>query len=248
MIIRFVQVRTSDAEALRVAYERVVIPALRSIAGCLSATLLQNGGDRELCISMTVWRSSEDAKRYEQQGRYNELLETMRPYIAESTEWRIQLGDDLTVRYEPVAEAPTVQQFAVETGGTPPEIDNKASYVRIVSHRARPESVGEFRRIYDAEVVPVLLRETTCKHAYLVADPSSPTTMLSVTVWADQADARNYELSGKFTTLLAKLEPTLSTLVQWKMDVEHDTHTRVVTSEDVNVEGYQLLAGASFPS
>jgi len=46
--------------------------------------------------------------------------------------------------------------------------------------------------------------------------------------------------------LLAKLQPTLSDLSQWKMEVGHSSGARVATSDDVMIDGFELLTGEQF--
>jgi len=249
MVIRFVQVRIHDASSrsFRLAYERTVIAALRTTEGCLSASLLQSNKDPYECVSMTVWKSHELAQRYEQSGLFATLVDALRPFYAESTEWKIQLGGDLTVQYEPVRTEPAVQQYSVEMQDASAGGHHQAPpYVRIVSHRIRSGASAEFRQIYEQDILPVLLNRTGCQKAYLVADPGDPTKILSVTVWGSKSDADVYERHGQFSALLAKLQPTLSDLSQWKMEVGRGTGTRVSTSEDVTIDGFELLVGEQF--
>ncbi len=249
MVIRFVQVRIHDAnpKALKLAYEKMVITALEATDGCLSASLLQSNKDPFECVSMTVWRSEAHAQRYEQSGLFAQLVDALRPYFAEATEWKIQLGNDLTVHYEPVPTEPAIQQYAVEVQDTTGTTDQQAPpYVRVVSHRIRPDASAEFREIYERDILPVLLQRTGCQKAYLVTDPKDATKVLSVTVWGSKLDADEYERHGQFSVLLAKLQPTLSGLSQWKMEVGHSSGTRVATSDDVAVDGFELLVGRQF--
>jgi quinol monooxygenase YgiN len=247
MVIRFVQVRIHDAnsKALKIAYERTVIAALKKTDGCLSASLLQSNKDPFECVSMTVWKSEQQARSYEQSGLFATLVDGLRPYYAEATEWTIQLGDDLSVQYEPVRSEPAVQQYSVEIQEAAAASDHQAPpYVRVVSHRIRAGASAEFRQIYERDILPTLLKRTGCQRAYLVTDPGDPTKVLSVTVWGSKLDADEYERHGQFSVLLAKLQPTLSDLSQWKLDVGRGA--RVSTSDDVSVDGFELLVGEQF--
>lgn len=249
MIIRFVQVRTieSSAALLKLAYERGVIPPLRSTEGCLSASLLQKESDPQECISMTTWRSEEDAQRYEGSGRFKELLDLLRPYFADATEWKLDLGSDFTIRYEPVSNEPVIRRLNVSAEGKQQSAAPVSpDYIRIVSHQIKEGARSEFRRIYEHDILPVLRRQEGCQRAYLVEDPSDPTKMLSVTAWMSHRDAAHYEQNGAFSALLSKLEPTLTDLVQWKMQLGSTSRSRVSTSDDVAVDGYTLLVGEDF--
>ncbi|HEY6953353.1 MAG TPA: hypothetical protein VI758_13175, partial [Bacteroidota bacterium] len=68
---------------------------------------------------------------------------------------------------------------------------------------------------------------------------------ISVTLWKSRADAIQYEHSGKFDTLLGKVKHTFSDLSQLKME-SAGTRLPSVTSEDIGVDGFHLVAAKSF--
>lgn len=249
MIIRFVQMRAAQADgaALKLAYERLAIPPLRSTTGCRSASLLQKNGDPQICISMTTWKSLADAERYERSGAFKALLDSLQPYFADADDWTLGLGANLTVTFEPVSNEPVVQRFEVAAEGssnTPG--DFVPDYVRIVSHRIRPGSAGLFRKTYEEQVLPVLRSQSGYRRAYLVEDPADTNKLLSVTAWSSKRDADRYEHSGMFLTLLERLAPMLTDLAHWRIHAARETRARVATSEDVSVDGYTLLVGEDF--
>ncbi|MCU0453145.1 MAG: antibiotic biosynthesis monooxygenase [Bacteroidetes bacterium] len=249
MIIRFVQMRAADTNGanLKLAYERLVIPALRATAGCRSASLLQKNGDPQVCISMTTWRSIDDAERYERSGEFKKLLDGLQPYFAEADDWKLGLRPDLTVSFEPVVNEPIVQRFEVAAEGassTPSAFI--PDYLRVVSHRIRPGAAGIFRKIYEDQVLPLLRVQEGYRRAYLVEDPTDINKLLSVTAWSSKRDADRYERSGLFLTLLERLAPTLTDLAHWKLSGQTADHARIATSDDVAVDGYTLLIGEEF--
>lgn len=251
MIIRFVQMRAADENGanLKLAYERLVIPVLRATEGCRSASLLQKNGDPQVCISMTTWRAIDDAERYERSGEFKKLLDRLQPYFAEAEDWKLGLGSNLTVSFEPVVNEPIVQRFEVAAQGassTPSTFI--PDYIRIVSHRIRPGAAGLFRKTYEEQVLPVLRLQEGYRRAYLVEDPMDINKLLSVTAWSSKRDADRYERSGLFLTLLERLAPTLTDLANWKLSGQGPNQSRVATSDDVAIDGYTLLIGEEFSS
>ena len=106
MYMRFVQLKIQPDKmaGFETFYETRIAPALRDSGGCLFAGLMNNSEHPSECISMTLWRNPQDVERYESGGLYATLLEEADPYLWHSTEWRVQLSDDLTLEYVPVEE------------------------------------------------------------------------------------------------------------------------------------------------
>ena len=251
MFMRLVQVkiRTERMPDHHRMYEEEVIPVLQQIPGCLFATLIESEHHPGECISMTLWNNSEQAEAYEKSGKFRELMQRATPFLVDSSEWKMQLSEDLTLQYEQVPEEPVVNSYEV-TGAedaerisrTPPA----ALYVRIVSPQIRAEKLEEFKTIYVNDILPILRRVNGCRYAYLTENVHQKNQVISVTIWDSKRDAEAYEQSGVFDTLKAKLEHTFAEIYQWKMQLEKDSGGQVVTSEEMTVGGYRVVAGKSF--
>lgn len=113
MYMRFVHLRVKPEKmaGFETFYENRAAPTLHEMKGCLFASLIQSEAHPDECISMTLWNTPEDAQDYEQSGLYETLLKESDPYFSDSSEWRIQLSDDLRLEFKPMKEPPVVQAF-----------------------------------------------------------------------------------------------------------------------------------------
>jgi heme-degrading monooxygenase HmoA len=251
MFMRLVQIKlkTGTLQHLQGMYNQRVIPTLEKVRGCRYAGLLQSAFHGEECISLTLWDSQQEAEAYERSGLFAQLLDESKPYLSDSSEFKVQLSHDLTLEYVPVPEEPTVSAFpvAATSDATSPEgRKHDALWVRIVSLKIRPGKMEEFKRLYEQEVIPTLRSVKGCRYIYLTQRPGTPNEIVSVTSWDSKADADSYETGGLYDRLLEGQRHTLSELYQWKRVRDHDHMGRVATSEDPTVEHYNVLIGKSF--
>jgi len=250
MYMRLVQVRVKPDHLpeLRRMYLEKVIPALHVVTGCLFANLIQSDRHPEECISMTLWDDRSKAEMYEKNGKFKELLRESLPFLADTSEWKIQLSEDLTLQYEPVPVEPVVKSFEVTAAEDthPPAQRSSSMFVRIVSPQVQEEKIAEFKQIYREEVLPALRKVKGCRYACLTENVQEKTQVISVTIWDTKDDADEYERGGLFDALKEKLEHTFAGVYQWKMQLEKDTGGHVVTSEEMTVGGYKIVAGKGF--
>lgn len=251
MYMRFVHLRVKPEmmAAFETFYEDRVAPTLHEIKGCLFASLIQSAAHADECISMTLWNAPEDALAYEQSGQYDALLKENEPYLSDSSEWRIQLSDDLTLEYKPVKEPPVVQAFPVASASAdaaPTEAEPSKMYLRIVSAKIQSGKFEALKKVYTDEVIPALLATDGCRSAYLVGDMRDENEALSVTLWDSKEQADDYGKSGRYAQMVEKVAPMLSSLFQWKMALDPSQQATVATSDDMTVEGYHVVTGESF--
>lgn len=249
--MRFVQLKVKEdsIHSLNKIYEREIIPVLGGVDGCLYAGLIQSAGRLDECISLTLWRSASAAEGYVAGGTYNKLLESVEPYLAAISEWKIKLTDDQKVEYVPVGEPPTVKAYNVTIAPTSPGpvAENAGDlYVRMLSVRLKSGGMQEFRRTYEHEILPALYETPGCRYAYLTQDVGDPDEALSITVWDRREDADDYEKNGRFGFLVRKISHLLTGLYQWKMSLGKEPGKTAVTSEDLTSEGYHIVAGRGF--
>lgn len=251
MYMRFVQHRVMpDAvSAFERFYENRIAPALSQTAGCLFASLVQNETSPDECVSMTLWNTPEDAEQYEQSGLFENLLSEARPFLADTSEWKIQLSDDFTLEYQPVKEEPSVQAFPIVTASSstaPQDAAPAHMYLRIVSAKIRPGQFEALNKLYTEELIPALLAVDGCRYAYLVRGMHDDSVGLSVTLWDSKEQAEAYEKGGRFQELVAVAMPMLSSLYQWKLALDATKQATVATSDDLSVKGYHVVTGESF--
>jgi heme-degrading monooxygenase HmoA len=251
MFMRLVQLRVkaeSSADMMAL-YDTRVIPELQKIKSCLYASLIFSTHNLQECMSLTLWESQSDVEAYERSGLYKRLIEESHPYLEDSSEWKIQLSKNLTLEYQPVPEEPVVKSYVVapDKDGlllAPAKISQ--SYVRIVSAKIQAGKMEEFERIYTQHVLPAVRTMKGCRYASLIEGAKDRNEVISMTLWESKEDADEYERSGWFDALRNRVRHTFSDLYQWKMKLEHDAHRQAGTSEDLTVEGYNIVTGKSF--
>jgi len=248
MHLRFVQVRIKpdNIHSLRSVYEEKIIPTMQTVDGCLYIGLFHNIQHPDECISISLWSDRDKIDSYEKSGVFAELLNASNKYFDESSEWQMNLSDDLTLTYTQIPQEAVVKDFIISSSDQRPIIYGKTLYVRIVSHQVHSGMKDEFKRIYNNEVLPILTKVYGCRSAYLTENPEDEGKLFSISIWDTHADADKYEQSGLFDTLLNKLKPALSGVYQWKMRLERETGAQAVTTDDITVEGYSILTGKSF--
>ena len=113
MYMRLVQVKVKPEAIpnLQRLYEEKIIPVLHRMPGCLQASLIRSVHHVDECVSMTLWDRKEHAEAYEKSGAFSSLVKEAAPYLAGSSEWKINLSEDLTLKYEPEPEEPVVTAY-----------------------------------------------------------------------------------------------------------------------------------------
>jgi heme-degrading monooxygenase HmoA len=249
MFMRLVQLRVkpeTSSELPRLYNERI-IPALQQTTGCLYASLIQSVDRPDESISLTLWNSPEHAEAYEQGGIFQKLMLETAPYLSDSSEWKIQLSKDLTLEYVPVREEPIVKSYKITaTAGNRTLADEHSNrlHVRIVSARIQPDRFKEFARLYAGDILPLLRTVPGCRYAFLTEGMENE--VMSISIWNTKQDADAYEASGLFDRLTKKVQHTFTDVYQWKMAVEKHSSSQVSTSDDLIVQGYNVVTGKSF--
>ena len=180
---------------------------------------------------------------------YQKFLEQIKPMLAESTEWKIQLSEEMELEYLPVAEEPVLKEYTVTAETHVQEslpAANPRMFTRIVSVKLKKGRLAEFRELYQKEILPALQKTKGCRFAYLTENIQAEDEAVSVTIWDSKQDAKNYEQSGLFEELTNKVKHTFSELYQWKMSLEKDIKGRINTSGDLKIAHYNMVAGSKF--
>lgn len=251
MYMRFLQlkVETQHIEDLKEFYENTVYPRLQNMPGCLFACLIKSGLAQNELISLTFWETLTQADNYEKNGTFHKLIEQSRPFLSESTEWKIHLSENIELQYAPVSEEPVIKKYSVQVQKNNEEnlnIPNSNMFIRVVSVKVQEDKLEEFKRIYSEEIIPELKSVEGCQNAYLIESINEDDDYISLTVWNSKENADDYESSGKFLQLINKIKHTFSQFYLWKMALEKDYNARVQTTEDLKVESYNIVTGKSF--
>ena len=230
-------------------YNTIVLPQLQKMDGCKMAGLIKSNTNKGKFVSLTLWDAKNQAEKYEKSKVYKNILEQVSQFLAESSEWKIQISSDYKVEYKPVPESPFKGNYAVavKTHNTKSSPEQPSGmYVKIVSVRIQPRMVDEFRDIYSKEIIPALGATKGCALAYLTENMQEDNEFLSISVWDDKSFADQYEESGKFNELESKVKHTFSKFYLWKMDMEQESKGKIETSEDIKIDYYTVVTGKSF--
>ena len=230
---------------IKKVYDEKIIPILQKMHGCLFACLVRGDKSVDEAISLTLWDSQENAETYVKSGVFQSSLEEVKPFLSDSSEWKVQLTKDLKVAYEPVPEEPTVKAYAglVDSGE---ELPAKPIYLRLLSLKIKPGMMDEYQQIYQNKILPVLKSTKGCTYAYLTSSVENTQESVSITIWDNRADLEQYENEGTFAGLLEQVKHTLTDLCQWKMALEKDEKWQIQTSDDTSVEYYAVLSSKGF--
>ncbi|MCB9058605.1 MAG: antibiotic biosynthesis monooxygenase [Calditrichae bacterium] len=250
--MRFVQIRVdqkyiSDIERI---YEEKVLSQLQDIPGCVFAGLIQSAPDPQDFISLTMWTDPKKAQEYENTGPYKQIMEEVSNYLAEGSEYKIQLSKDLELEYAPVHEEPEVKQLSVTAQANKQQWSEeqgiKEMHIRIVSLSIAKDKLKEFRRLYIKEIMPALKETKGCRHVFLTESQQTENQVLSITAWESAWHAEKYEKSGQFNKLLDKISHTMSDLYKYKMAFEQKEGRHSISKDDMTVSHYEMISGKSF--
>jgi quinol monooxygenase YgiN len=251
MYVRLLSIRIKPAlvEKHQDFYQREVMPALRASAGCLYASLLHAPGRLGECVSFTVWKDLAGLRAYEEDGNFDELMRKSQEYLAESTEWKLELSEDLTLEPKQVPNDPVPRCYAVQaaTGECATMVPgSQSACLRLVRGTFNHNSLEAARRVYEEEVIPLLHSVKGCRHACLLGSLDSADELVSLTMWDSEEDIANYETSALFRGILERAQPMLSAVCQWKVTLEESHGLHAITSEDVKIQSYAAVTGTSF--
>jgi quinol monooxygenase YgiN len=244
MRLLYLNLQPEGISLARTYYDSAVLPRLRTVPGCLFARLIQNHTKKSEMISMTLWKKKEDAEFYHNSPVFEQLMIEFKPFLAESSVWKIQLSEKMELEYKPEIEEPVIQALPVSTLAnfkTIKPCDSSPIFVRIVSHRLQKGKLDEFRNLYQHHIVPALEKTPGCCYAYLMENLQNGEEIVSVTIWDSRLAAEEYEKSGKFDSLVDRVKHTFSELFQWKMSLASDSDRQAKTSDDMKVDHYQVV-------
>jgi heme-degrading monooxygenase HmoA len=248
MFLRFVRLDVragSEADFQRFHRERV-LPALQRVAGCLFAGLLAPWRG-EAHRSVTLWRSADDARAYEDSGLYRELLRESEPMLSERTVWRVRLSEDPLETLGPPERDIRPDGYRLDVGTPPDRLADlpRAAHVRMVAATVRQDRRDEFLALYRDAVLPALQEAPGCLGAFLAEGGRDPDEALSITLWEREEDAVRYELSGEFDRLTRRLQSSFAPRVGWRLTLGEGEPERRTAPR---VTSFQLAHGRRLDS
>lgn len=251
MFMRFLQLKleVSKISGFKEFYEKDVISELQNAPGCLFAGLIKlKPADNEY-ISLTFWKTKENAENYETKGAFLKLFEEAKQYFAETAEWKLQLSENMELSYEEEEEKPDIKKYVVAVqnrGNNEFKLSSTNMFIRIMSMVIQKNKLEEFKKLYTDHIVPELENTKGCIYIFLTESVNKENEFISVTIWENKEYAEEYESSGKFEDLTKKIKHTFSQLYLWKMSLEKEYGPRMKTSDDFKLERYDIVTGQSF--
>ena len=241
MYLRLLRLHVSEdrLEDLQRFYQERVVPVLRSARGCLYASLLQPGAPGGVTVSLTIWRNAQCVREYENGPLFAELVAQSSPISrsASGTAPASRAAAASAEGYDLLQDAPSA---------LPASLISPHLHVRVVNLRVQEGKSAHLADHYRNDVAPALMALRGCVGAFLAEADGRPRQALSVTFWERDEDAIRYELSGAFDSLTAKLQDSLSNSSLWKQILGAASEDPQVTSGDLRVERFTLVAGALF--
>lgn len=248
MFLRMVTYTIREDELLHMAntYERLIIPALRTTPGCVFAAVIQNIDNTNECVSLTMWRSQAASAEYEASGLYSQLVNGIRPFFIESTEWKVQLNEEYLLETVPIQIEPEVVGYS-DSVTDPDEITRskaKPYAVQIVTLSVQEGHGEEFERIFSSQIHQiyrsykgfidlVLLRQNREYH--------------SISFWDETVDITSSSAINSINQLVRSIYAVLPSFVKWRLTHRGAAHTSA-SSEDVKATIHRCLAAEWFTS
>ena len=226
-------------------YANRALAELQNTKGCQFASLLQSQRHPEELISLTLWERLEDAEAYSQSDVFQKIMAEVRPHLADSNEWKVQLSKEMELTYAPLEEEPCIDSYQVAAQENL-KLGGGHSFIRFFSMKVKEGGLDEFEHIYNDEILPALKTIPGCTGAFLIKNLQSRHHLVSLTIWENAIAAEVYEKTGQFAALLEKVSHTLSEFFQWKLALEKEKAVTVRTSEDGKVDNYLFILGQEF--
>ena len=251
MYLRLVRVRVKPerVEENERWIQATVVPTLQETPGCLFACGTHSTKDPAERILLSLWDDPAHLAAWAESAACRRLWVEAAQFLADSSEWKIQLSEDYAVEYKPVPEKPVVQALPVSAAMTstgkagPP---GEPLHLRILSLTIRAGHKDALRQQYEEEIIPALRLVKGCRYALLTDSAESANAILSITIWDSREHAEEYERSGRFEALVRKTRPHFSEFFRWKLALDSGGAGRTATSDDLSVESFTVVSGRSF--
>lgn len=240
------RVKLGKRREFREFYERRVMTVLAETDGCMHAALLEGCDRTDDWLSATFWKSYEHSEDYEESGLPGQLVDESAELIEHPREWKLELSQDRGVEYESAMRALEVEGYSIEDvgGRVDPRSGPQAyTHVRIVSVKADPAKIEEFKQRWEQVVIPALGEIKGCRFTFLSEGIRDRHHMLSVSIWDSQQAALKYEVSGKFQDLHRRLQDTLAHDYEWKSALGRSTGSGASREQEPEVRGYEIVVG-----
>ncbi|MGA7160786.1 MAG: hypothetical protein WBZ48_07275 [Bacteroidota bacterium] len=237
-------IRAEESERNAETYARSVLTALRSTHGCAFASLLQNAVNAQECISLTIWNSRKDSEEYEKSGLYVRLVDSLRPFFAESTEWKLGLSEDLSLEYTPIQIEPTVERFEESVAGSDniSKLKAKPFAAHILTLTIQEGQSRAFEPIFSSEIHPKYTMHKGFIDIIVVREHHK---FRIISFWDETVDIESSSGVHSISYLLESIYKILPSFVRWKVSHSGAVHL-TASSEDFKATVYRCLTAEWF--
>ena len=237
-------------EEFKVFYEETVEPKLQVVDGCLFASLIKSKPDKDEFVSLTFWKTQQQAENYENSDVFKNLYEQAKKYFSEATdEWKIQLTENMEIQYTHPEDEPEITKYdvAVQNGKDNGLIkQDESMFFRIVSLKIQPGKMDEFKKLYSKIVIPSFKSAPGCRNAFLTQSINEESDFISISVWDNKESAVAHETSNEYSNMINKVKHTFSKFYLWKMSLEKERGSNFRTTDDMKIDHYDVVTGKSF--
>ncbi len=252
MFMRILQLRLNPeyTREFKKFYEETVSPQLQKVDGCLFASLIKGKPHNDEYISLTFWKTKQQAESYENGIVFKSMIEQSKPFFSEnSDEWKIQLTENMEIQYSTSPDEPSIKKYSTlvqKSGDESLARQSERMFLRIVSLKIEEDKMDEFEKLYSDVVIPSFQKAKGCMNAFLNKSVSQDNDFISISIWDNSNSANDYELSKEYKEMIDKVKHTFSQIYLWGMSLEKEYGSTVKTTDDMNVGHYDVVTGKSF--
>lgn len=95
--LTFIEVNPKDTKELSSVYQAEVAPAVREFKGLIDVYLLEPTDMSGKVISLTTWKTKEDADAYENSGAYRKLVDKLKEKYISKPELKTYMAQESKV-------------------------------------------------------------------------------------------------------------------------------------------------------
>jgi heme-degrading monooxygenase HmoA len=196
------------------------------------------------CISLTIWNSRKESIDYEESGLYRKLVDELRPFFVESTEWKLELSENLSLEYTPIKVEPTVERFDDPVAGSDniSRLKAKPFAAHILEITVREDQSGAFEAKFTFDIHPKYQAHKGFIDLILVREHHK---FHIVSFWDETVDIGSTSGIYSVDQLLESVYKILPSFVRQQID--HGSGMRTsASSEDIKSTVYRCLTAEWF--
>ncbi len=113
-------------------------------------------------------------------------------------------------------------------------------FMRTVKMHVKLDQIQNFRDSYEAKVLSAFAKIKGCSSAALMQSTHTPEECVSLTLWTSEAEARAFEESGQYDSLVSVLSPYFSEAYEMQIRLTKDLKLEYSSSTEPEVRRYEV--------